>query len=48
MTNLAKEAGVSRQTVYRIKDDMAGAEAMLERWERSVAVLARFNSSKRS
>ena len=33
MTTIAKEAGVSRQTVYRIKDDMAGAEAMLERWE---------------
>jgi len=29
---LAKEAGLSRQAVYRIKDDPIGAEAALTSW----------------
>jgi DNA invertase Pin-like site-specific DNA recombinase len=29
---IAKEAGLTRQTVYRIKDDPAGAEAALAVW----------------
>jgi putative DNA-invertase from lambdoid prophage Rac len=29
---IAKEIGVSRQTVYRIKDDTAAAEAALAAW----------------
>jgi hypothetical protein len=28
----AKETGLTRQTVYRIKDDPAGAEAALAAW----------------
>jgi putative DNA-invertase from lambdoid prophage Rac len=31
---IAKEAGLSRQTVYRIQDDPAGAEAALTAWDR--------------
>jgi DNA invertase Pin-like site-specific DNA recombinase len=30
---IAKEAGLSRQTVYRIQDDPVGAEAALAAWE---------------
>ncbi|MDV7210776.1 recombinase family protein [Azotobacter beijerinckii] len=33
-SEIASEAGVSRQTVYRIRDDAAAAAAMLERWGR--------------
>jgi DNA invertase Pin-like site-specific DNA recombinase len=29
---IAKATGLSRQTVYRIKDDRAGAEAILAEW----------------
>jgi putative DNA-invertase from lambdoid prophage Rac len=29
---IAKETGLTRQTVYRIKDDPAGAEAALTAW----------------
>jgi putative DNA-invertase from lambdoid prophage Rac len=29
---IAKETGLTRQTVYRIKDDLAGAEAALVAW----------------
>lgn len=29
---IAKATGLTRQTVYRVKDDPAGAEAMLARW----------------
>jgi DNA invertase Pin-like site-specific DNA recombinase len=29
---IAKASGLSRQTVYRIKDDRAGAEAILAEW----------------
>ncbi|MEO0375478.1 MAG: recombinase family protein [Cyanobacteria bacterium P01_A01_bin.17] len=32
ISSIARETGLSRQTVYRIKDDKAGAEAMLRRW----------------
>ena len=32
IAHIAKEAGLSRQTVYRIKDDPAGAEAALAVW----------------
>jgi len=32
IAHIAKEAGLSRQTVYRIKDDPAGAEAALAAW----------------
>jgi putative DNA-invertase from lambdoid prophage Rac len=32
IARIAKEAGLSRQTVYRIKDDPAGAEAALAVW----------------
>jgi putative DNA-invertase from lambdoid prophage Rac len=31
---IAKETGLTRQTVYRIKDDPAGSEAALAAWER--------------
>jgi DNA invertase Pin-like site-specific DNA recombinase len=34
---IAKETGLSRQTVYRIADDPAGAEAALSSWERKRA-----------
>lgn len=30
---IARQVGVSRQTVYRIKDDPAGCERMLEAWK---------------
>ena len=30
---IAKTTGLSRQTVYRIKDDAAGCEAALAAWE---------------
>jgi DNA invertase Pin-like site-specific DNA recombinase len=30
---IAKAAGLSRQTIYRIKDDPAGAEAILATWD---------------
>ncbi len=33
---IASEVGVSRQTVYRIRDDAAAAAAMLERWEQKM------------
>jgi putative DNA-invertase from lambdoid prophage Rac len=32
VTRVAKETGLSRQTVYRIQDDPAGAEAALAAW----------------
>jgi putative DNA-invertase from lambdoid prophage Rac len=32
VARIAKETGLSRQTVYRIKDDPAGAEAALAAW----------------
>jgi DNA invertase Pin-like site-specific DNA recombinase len=32
IASIAKETGLSRQTVYRIKDDPAGAEAALAAW----------------
>lgn len=32
ISEVAKVSGLSRQTVYRIKDDMAGAEAALATW----------------
>jgi hypothetical protein len=31
LTRIAKDAGLSRQTVYRIKSDPAACEAALER-----------------
>ncbi len=34
---IAREVGVSRQTVYRIKDDPAAAEAVLASWEQKAA-----------
>jgi putative DNA-invertase from lambdoid prophage Rac len=33
VAQIAKDAGPTRQTVYRIKDDPAGAEAALSAWE---------------
>jgi putative DNA-invertase from lambdoid prophage Rac len=32
IAQIAKESGLTRQTVYRIKDDPAGAEAALVDW----------------
>jgi putative DNA-invertase from lambdoid prophage Rac len=32
MARIAKETGLTRQTIYRIKDDPAGAEAALAAW----------------
>jgi hypothetical protein len=32
ITHIAKETGLTRQIVYRIKDDPAGAEAALAAW----------------
>ena len=32
LTQIAKDAGLSRQTVYRIKDDPAACEASLAAW----------------
>jgi putative DNA-invertase from lambdoid prophage Rac len=32
IAGIAKDAGLTRQTVYRIKDDPAGAEAALAAW----------------
>jgi putative DNA-invertase from lambdoid prophage Rac len=32
IATIAKKTGLSRQTVYRIKDDPAGAEAILAAW----------------
>jgi DNA-binding phage protein len=32
LTQIAKDAGLSRQTVYRIKNDPAACEAALEAW----------------
>jgi DNA-binding phage protein len=32
ITAIAKEVGLSRQAVYRIKDDPVGAEAALAAW----------------
>jgi len=32
IAQIAKETGLSRQTVYRIKEDPAGAEAALVAW----------------
>jgi putative DNA-invertase from lambdoid prophage Rac len=32
IARIAKEAGLTRQTIYRIKDDPAGAEAALVAW----------------
>jgi putative DNA-invertase from lambdoid prophage Rac len=32
MGRIAKAANLSRQTVYRIKDDPAGAQAVLATW----------------
>jgi putative DNA-invertase from lambdoid prophage Rac len=33
LTQIAKDAGLSRQTVYRIKNDPAACEAALEAWK---------------
>ncbi len=33
VSDIAKEIGISRQTVYRLKDDQAGSLAALARWE---------------
>ena len=35
VSTIAADVGVSRQTVYRIRDDSAAAVAMLERWSKS-------------
>lgn len=35
VSEIASEVGVSRQTVYRIRDDAAAASAMLDRWYRA-------------
>lgn len=35
ISTIAKETGLTRQTVYRIRDDAAGAEAVLARWEKA-------------
>jgi len=32
IAQIAKETGLTRQTVYRIKDDPTGAEAALAAW----------------
>ncbi len=32
IAQIARETGLSRQTIYRIKDDPAGAEAALAAW----------------
>ena len=32
IAHIARETGLTRQTVYRIKDDPAGAEAALAAW----------------
>jgi putative DNA-invertase from lambdoid prophage Rac len=37
VSTIATATGLSRQTVYRIKDDPAGAEAIMARWEREAA-----------
>jgi putative DNA-invertase from lambdoid prophage Rac len=37
VSSIAKATRLSRQTVYRIKDDPAGAEAMLAKWDRKAA-----------
>src|SRR5271163_267249 len=34
IARIAKETGLTRQTVYRIKHDLAGSEAALAAWER--------------
>src|SRR3954453_10758072 len=34
---IASATGLTRQTVYRIKDDPAGAEAVMAKWEREAA-----------
>jgi DNA invertase Pin-like site-specific DNA recombinase len=34
IARIAKETGLTRQTIYRIRDDPAGAEAALAAWER--------------
>jgi DNA invertase Pin-like site-specific DNA recombinase len=34
IVQIAKETSVTRQTVYRIKDEPAGAEAPMAAWER--------------
>ena len=34
---IADATGLTRQTVYRIKDDAAGAEAIMAKWERETA-----------
>lgn len=34
VSTIANQTGLTRQTVYRIKDDPAGAEAILAKWER--------------
>ena len=32
IAQIAKDTGLSRQTIYRIKDDPAGSEAALAAW----------------
>ena len=32
IAQVAKETGLTRQTIYRIKDDRAGAEGALAAW----------------
>jgi DNA invertase Pin-like site-specific DNA recombinase len=34
ISTIAAQTGLTRQTIYRIKEDEAGAEAMLAKWER--------------
>jgi len=33
----ASATGLMRQTIYRIKDEPAGAEAIMAKWEREAA-----------
>jgi len=33
IADIARETGLSHQTIYRIQDDPAGAEAALTAWE---------------
>src|SRR4051812_16966223 len=34
---IANATGLTRQTIYRIKDDLAGAEVIMAKWEREAA-----------
>jgi putative DNA-invertase from lambdoid prophage Rac len=37
VSGIASATGLTRQTIYRIKDDPVGAEAIMARWEREAA-----------